>query len=114
MASKLPPDYCHFLNGIPTFQPLSTIRGKIGTALFLAFWGPVMASMEKLTKSTLRKDGTVPTIVIYIVRLVIILMWCFHDYIHAPVWGRGDGLGGNAGSVAHADELAWLLGAEKC
>ena len=53
-----------------------------------------MAAAEKLTQATENSDGTgyCPKWVRFTVRFILYVMWLHHDYIHAPIWGRGDGL----------------------
>lgn len=55
-----------------------------------------MMAMEKLTKASIAwngdQAGNAPMAVIWLVRLVMATLWWHHDYIHAPLWGRGDGL----------------------
>lgn len=66
----------------------------MGATLFSTMWVPIMILMEKITKRAVRHDerGAAPEIVIWLVRMVVIVMWWYHDHIHAPFWGRGDGL----------------------
>lgn len=94
--SNYPVQYKKYLNDIVTYQPPSQHRTKVGAYLFLSFWGSVMKLMEKITKASLKwfgdEDGYTPYPIVLLVRLVVMLMWWHHDYIHAPVWGRGDGL----------------------
>jgi hypothetical protein len=54
-----------------------------------------MSMMERITKVALKASGeaNAPIWVIIFVRAVVISMWFHHDYIHSPIWGRGDGLG---------------------
>lgn len=56
---------------------------------------PVFKMMEILTKVSIawgsHTNGTAPWFVILVVRSLMKLMWSYHDYIHAPIWGRGDG-----------------------
>lgn len=56
-------------------------------------WTPIVTLMEKITKATVNLDGkgNAPSVVILLVRMVVITMWWYHDLIHAPFWGRGDG-----------------------
>jgi hypothetical protein len=53
-----------------------------------------MSMMEKVTKAALKSSGeaNAPLWVIILVRAVVVSMWFHHDYIHSPIWGRGDGL----------------------
>ncbi len=55
-----------------------------------------MTVAEILTKESLKRSqtGNAPAWVIVLVRTVVRVMWLYHDYIHAPVWGRGDGMDG--------------------
>jgi hypothetical protein len=48
--------------------------------------------MEKITNFTLLENGQVPLATLILVRMTMIVMWAVHDYLHAPIWGRGDGL----------------------
>jgi len=90
----MPPTYQSFLASIPTYHPSEKPFSKLGATLFLAFWVPVMSLMEKITKASLRtsKDGNAPFWVIVMVRIVVQVMWLYHDNVHSPIWGRGDGL----------------------
>lgn len=90
----MPPTYQTFLASIPTYHPPEGPLPKLGAALFLAFWVPIMSLVEKITKASLRtrKDGNAPYWVIAMVRIVVLIMWLYHDYVHSPIWGRGDGL----------------------
>ena len=58
-------------------------------------FNPVMAALEKLTYANMRKDGSVPSWVALVVRSTVALIWFFHDWIFAPLFGRGDGLDQN-------------------
>ncbi|ORX98662.1 hypothetical protein BCR34DRAFT_628339 [Clohesyomyces aquaticus] len=91
--SGMPPAYQKYLAKLPTYQPPEQGFRKVGAQLFLAFWVPVMALMERITKASLvggREEA--PIWVITLVRTVVWVMWFHHDYLHAPIWGRGDGL----------------------
>lgn len=88
----MPAAYQEFLERIPRYPPPSEAVTRMGAAIFLGFWVPVMSAMERLTKASLRrsKTGNAPDWVVLIVRAVVIAMWLYHDYVHAPIWGRGD------------------------
>ena len=53
-----------------------------------------MSFMEVITKTFLKENDTayVPLWITVLVRCAVYAMWWHHDYIHAPIWGRGDGL----------------------
>jgi hypothetical protein len=52
-----------------------------------------MAAAEKLTQATENADGAghCPKWVQLTIRFILYVMWLYHDHIHAPIWGRGDG-----------------------
>jgi hypothetical protein len=91
---RLPPHYQDFLARLPVYQPPKDTRRQIGAALFIAVWVPIMALMESITKSSLKRNRSAdaPRWVVWMVRAAMYIMWSYHDYVHAPIWGRGDGL----------------------
>ncbi|EGE04731.1 gliotoxin biosynthesis protein GliK [Trichophyton equinum CBS 127.97] len=96
-AANFPSSYIERIRQkYPCYQPPSTAWERMGAALFLAFWTPVMSLLSTLTHSTARtgpgKDGHVPPAVRALVRFAMLAMWWLHDTIWAGIWGRGDGL----------------------
>ncbi|KAK8105165.1 hypothetical protein PG999_008524 [Apiospora kogelbergensis] len=83
--ARVPPAYQNFLARILIYHPPTQPFPKLGAALFLAFWGRVMSLMEKITKMSLKgsKTGNAPAWVIAMVRVVVVTMWLYHDFIHA-------------------------------
>lgn len=51
-----------------------------------------MSLMEHIANQNMRRDGTVPHWVKSLVRLGMIAIWALHDYLFAPLFGRGDGI----------------------
>ncbi|KAI0439547.1 hypothetical protein F4803DRAFT_530527 [Xylaria telfairii] len=92
--AHMPANYQQFLARLPVYHPPTTRWGILGAKLFQSFWNPVMSIMEKIAKPSGRGDerGNAPLWVIYTVRIAVFLMWFHHDYFHAPIWGRGDGM----------------------
>jgi len=92
--SEFPISYRKFLGTIPVYQTPSNKTQKLGATLFLAFWVPAMSAMEKITKASLKnsRTGNAPKWVITLVRAVVFAMWFYHDFVHAPIWGSGDGM----------------------
>lgn len=88
---KMPEMYQRYLESINVYEPPERRRTKAGAALFLRFWGPVMAIMEKITNATIREDGYAPGFVIWLVRFIMAVIWFTHDVFFAPLFGRGDG-----------------------
>ncbi|RWA08675.1 hypothetical protein EKO27_g6432 [Xylaria grammica] len=96
MESNYPQDYQLYLKGIKTYQPARHPRAKLGAELFLCLWIPIMTIAERITKLSLSwfgdEYGNAPYVIILLVRAIVTAMWWHHDYLHAPIWGRGDGL----------------------
>ncbi|OCL06617.1 hypothetical protein AOQ84DRAFT_296658 [Glonium stellatum] len=92
--ANMPVSYQKFLASFHTYQPPAQGFRRVGATLFLFIWVPIMTLMEKLTKMTVKhsKRGNAPLWVVIVVRAVVISMWWWHDHVHAPFWGRGDGL----------------------
>lgn len=90
----MPPSYQEFLASIPVYHRSAQLIPSVGATIFLAIWVPVMWTMEKITNASLRrsKAGNAPFWVIALVRIIVFAMWFSHDYLHAPIWGRGDGM----------------------
>ena len=107
--ARLPQGYVEYLRGIPTYLPPADGRTRVGADIFLSIWGPIMALMEKVTKSNLQPDGNAPAWVVRLVRLVVWMVWLSHDYIFAPIFGRGDGLGSGTALTMSTLEKQSLL-----
>ncbi|KAF3396357.1 hypothetical protein F1880_007224 [Penicillium rolfsii] len=94
--AQLPETYLKYLDRLPCYDAPRRRWGWrwIGCMLFLAWWSPVMAAAEKLTRATENADGAghCPRWVQLTIRFMLWVMWLYHDRIHAPIWGRGDGL----------------------
>ena len=108
----LPAAYSRVLEEIEVYVPPEMGRAKVGAAVFLAVWGPVMGLMERITKSTLGDDGDAPLLVVWLVRATVWLVWLTHDFFFAPLCGRGDGrvLGKSAsdtGALCNEKLLVW-------
>ncbi|KAI0107198.1 hypothetical protein GGR51DRAFT_159358 [Nemania sp. FL0031] len=94
--ANYPDRYQQHLRTLVSYQPPSNGYRRIGAATFLSLWVPVMVLMEMVTKVSIKvkgdNQGRAPNSVIWLVRAVMFIMWWHHDKIHAPIWGRGDGL----------------------
>lgn len=86
--------YQDYLARQPRYQAPERGRAAVGARFFVAIFGPVMSGLEVLTKSTIGSDGLAPWWVVFLVRWVVLFLWLVHDYVFAPVFGRGDGLYG--------------------
>lgn len=90
----MPSSYQKFLASIPVYHRPARLMPSVGATIFLVIWVPIMWIMEKITKASLKrsKTGNASFGVIALVRVVVFAMWFSHDYLHAPIWGRGDGM----------------------
>jgi hypothetical protein len=91
--AHLPTEYREYLETIPRYNPPREKWTKLGAFIFLAFFQPVWHLLDNITHSNTGADGNVPPHIVWLVRGVIFLIWFIHDWIFAPVFGRGDGLG---------------------
>ncbi|GAW14659.1 hypothetical protein ANO14919_040620 [Xylariales sp. No.14919] len=90
--AQLPLEYQKYLGGIRVFDPPSSRWRRLGASMFVSLWGPVMIGLEKLTNTNIQADGNAQMWVILVVRFTMRLIWAVHDYLFAPIFGRGDGL----------------------
>ncbi|KAI6086514.1 hypothetical protein F4821DRAFT_238415 [Hypoxylon rubiginosum] len=90
--ARLPSQYQQYLSHVPVYEPPNSSWTKLGALIFISIWGPVMSAMEKLTKESIQSDGNAPTWVILLVRWTVFVIWVVHDYLFAPIFGRGDGI----------------------
>lgn len=92
--AHLPVEYRKYLAGLPRYNPPSGKWTKLGAFIFLALVRPVWLLLDKITHNNTGADGNVPAHIVWLVRSVIFVIWLFHDWVFAPVFGRGDGLDG--------------------
>ncbi|KAF2179234.1 hypothetical protein K469DRAFT_741659 [Zopfia rhizophila CBS 207.26] len=90
--AQIPLSYQKYLASIIPYEPPKSRWTKFGAFIFLSIWGPVMGLMEKITKASIGKDGNAPLYVVWLVRITVFIIWAVHDWIFAPIFGRGDGL----------------------
>jgi len=91
--AKLPAEYQQYLAEAPAYAPPRNWWSKLGAWIFLSFWGPVMAAVERISNANMRADGYTQPWVIWLVRLIMRMIWGTHDWIFMPLFGHGDGLG---------------------
>ncbi|KAI4154653.1 MAG: hypothetical protein LQ340_001540 [Diploschistes diacapsis] len=98
VEAGLPLAYRRYLASFSAYVPPEEgTRARAGALVFLALWGPVMGAAERLTKRTMREDGYAP----------------FHDWVFGPVFGRGDGVGGEESERVMEREVGENDGKEK-
>ncbi|KAG6276286.1 hypothetical protein E4U47_000139 [Claviceps purpurea] len=88
---NLPLSYQRRLAEQPIYQPKSGWWFQLGVALFLWPWTRAAIITERLVYKHQGPDGHVPAWFLFIFDCLLWLMWAQHDYIHGPIFGRGDG-----------------------
>ncbi|KAF2276641.1 gliotoxin biosynthesis protein GliK [Westerdykella ornata] len=104
--ARLPPEYQEYLQRLPVYRPPSTCWTKLGAWVFLAIWGPVMQLLERVTMGSIGDDGYASAFAIWLVRVTMRLIWITHDWLFAPIFGRGDGCTDRSQNVAEPE--SWL------
>ena len=84
----LPTDYIAYLDSLHSYT-ITTTRQKIGGALFLMFWGPIIRAVFVKGPND-REDGPRPPWVISLVRIIFWLMWASYDKVFKVVVGDGE------------------------
>jgi hypothetical protein len=90
--AHLPLEYQRYLSNISVFNPPGSKWSRLGASIFVFLCGPVMLALEKLTTKSIQADGNAQSWVRSLVRWTMYIIWVVHDYLFAPIFGRGDGL----------------------
>ncbi|KAI0411490.1 hypothetical protein F5X98DRAFT_47172 [Xylaria grammica] len=92
--ARVPDAYQDYLEAIPVYHPSESKTARLGASLFRLVWSPIFSALERITKGSLidSDTGNAPFVVVALVRGAVYAMWFHHDYLHAPIWGRGDGM----------------------
>lgn len=88
---NLPLWYQRRLAEQPIYQPKTGWWFRLGVVLFLWPWTRAAIITERLVYKHQGPDGHVPAWFLFIFDCLLWLMWAQHDYIHGPIFGRGDG-----------------------
>jgi hypothetical protein len=86
---NFPKAYQHFLDNIEPFR-LHGKRQKLGAALFVGFWTPIVLSILMLQEQLARLKLPVPAFVSVFLAMCFKMMWYIHDTVWAERFGRGD------------------------
>ncbi|KAK0387746.1 hypothetical protein NLU13_3991 [Sarocladium strictum] len=76
----------------PAFEPGLTLRYRIGKTTFECVWQRLSYWIQRGVRRFKDEDGNVPPWFLKVFDCLLWTMWFQHDYLHAPLWGRGDGL----------------------
>ncbi len=89
----LPASYQEYLNSLPAFEAGETWRNRLGASTFLWFGRRIVRTLARRVRNATNADGQCPEWYGNLIRVVYNSMWLWHDYVHAPIFGRGDGGG---------------------
>ncbi|KAB8076920.1 hypothetical protein BDV29DRAFT_169079 [Aspergillus leporis] len=85
----LPISYRASLARVQTYQ-ITTVRQKIGKAMFLVTWGPPMLLMLRLSRLLAGPDGRSPQWLMKVSDLIVAVMWGCYDNIYMALFGDGE------------------------
>lgn len=86
---SLPSEYMAYLYNIRPYT-ITTRKQKVGQALFLAIWMPIVAAIMGISKLLADEDGKVPTWWIGVMTLVFRGVWGSYDAVFKGVFGDGE------------------------
>jgi hypothetical protein len=85
----LPFEYREYLASIRPYH-ITTTRQRIGSVLFISFWGPVILALFALSRLVAGKNGRVPQWMAKLSAAVFFYQWMAYDRFYKPVWGDGE------------------------
>ncbi|KAL3432236.1 hypothetical protein BDV09DRAFT_197936 [Aspergillus tetrazonus] len=88
----LPDEYCGYLGSLPCFVPDKTWLHWLGAVIFLCVGRRAVWILARIVRRAVsRNNGMCPAWYGFLILYAYTAMWLWHDYIHAPMFGRGDG-----------------------
>jgi hypothetical protein len=85
----LPFEYREYLASIRPYR-ITTTRQRIGSVLFISFWGPVILALFALSRLVAGKNGRVPQWMAKLSAAVFFYQWMAYDRFYKSVWGDGE------------------------
>ncbi|KAJ5493433.1 hypothetical protein N7539_002179 [Penicillium diatomitis] len=85
----LPVTYREYLSQIHTYS-ITTVRQKIGKAVFVGLWGPPILTLLAFSKRFAGPDGRSPSWLVNLSNILFAAMWFTYDYFFKPVFGEGE------------------------
>ena len=86
---ELPAEYMAFLYNLRPYT-ITTYRQKIGQALFMTTWLPLVMLLFGLAKTTSDKEGKIPKWLVLIHGVVFRLLWASYDNVYKKTFGDGE------------------------
>ncbi|CAD6564763.1 MAG: hypothetical protein ASARMPREDX12_004426 [Alectoria sarmentosa] len=88
----LPASYQTYLHSLPAFTKNTSKRAAIGGSIFHFLWmPPIQRVMRWIKGANILENGRSQKWTGTVVWIMFTAMWLHHDWIHARIWGRGDG-----------------------
>lgn len=84
-----PQEYIDYLDSVEPFV-LKGRRQKLGAAIFVGFWMPIITWLFAMRTLLTRPDGTAPKWLTTFGQVVFSTAWYVHDTVWADRFGRGD------------------------
>ncbi|CZT16519.1 related to gliotoxin biosynthesis protein GliK [Ramularia collo-cygni] len=91
--SGLPESYQAYLRSLLSFTPPNTFRERLGACIFLFFGRRIMRQLAGMVKAATNEHGVCPSWYGDLIYYIYTSFWIVHDWMFAPVFGRGDGGG---------------------
>ncbi|KAH7361344.1 hypothetical protein BKA66DRAFT_471065 [Pyrenochaeta sp. MPI-SDFR-AT-0127] len=89
--SGLPTEYISYLESFPKYHKIEGKERTYGQLIFDLGWRPFLKRLVRLTTWRVDEDGNCPFWIAVLIVWLYQLMWSYHDYVHVPIFGRGDG-----------------------
>jgi hypothetical protein len=89
----LPIEYQKYLLSLPAFIPGTSWYNRLGAFTYLWVGRRMVGVMARWVKRALDVHEHCPRWYGSVIWLVYTVMWLWHDCMHAPIFGRGDGGG---------------------
>lgn len=100
---NLPTGYQHYLKSLPSFDPSAfnaSRHRRFGARVFLAFWIPLIGYLMRWVKlratASLKTSGGASSQewgwMGGLIRMLFVVMWWYHDIVHAKIFGSGGGI----------------------
>ncbi|KAK5164108.1 uncharacterized protein LTR77_010199 [Saxophila tyrrhenica] len=85
----LPYEYQDYLLNIRSYT-VTTARQRVGSYIFLAVWGPIVAAIFALGKMFADDKGRIPTWLRSLLGAIFKAVWLSYDYFFKQVFGDGE------------------------
>ncbi|RFU31251.1 hypothetical protein B7463_g5102, partial [Scytalidium lignicola] len=86
---SLPDEYMAYLYNIRPYS-ITTVKQKLGKAIFLTFWMPLLIALIGLGKVLADKDGKIPEWLANLTALLLQFLWGSYDLFFKRVFGDGE------------------------